>query len=125
MRVIFKNVELCFPGHALHGQKRDVLLEYDKVGAVGTNLELPARTRVLEGGILAPGLVDIGAFSGEPGFEHRETLRSLTRSAARGGYTHVFVVPNLIPVSDNPFTAQYMKDECKPIDISQLEAISR
>lgn len=125
MRVLFKNVELCFPGHALHGQKRDVLLEYDKVGAVGTNLELPARTRVLEGGILAPGLVDIGAFSGEPGYEHRETLRSLTRSAARGGYTHVFVVPNLNPVTDNRSTVQYLKDESQLIDISPIGAVSR
>ena len=125
MRILFKNVELCFPGHNLHGQKRDVFLDYNKVGNIGTSLELPARTRVLEGGILAPGLVDIGAFSGEPGFEHRETLRSLTRAAARGGYTHLFVLPNLNPVTDNRSTAQYIRDESELVDIRPIGAISR
>lgn len=124
MRVLLKNVELCFPGHALHGKKRDILLEYDKVGDIGTNLTLPARTKVLEGGILTPGLVDIGTFSGEPGYEHRETIRTLTRSAARGGYTRLYVVPNLNPVTDNRSTVQYFRDESQLIDIRPLGALS-
>ncbi len=125
MRILFKNVQLCFPGHTLHGQNRDLLLDYDKIGAIGTNLEPPVRTKVLEGGILAPGLVDIGAFSGEPGYEQQETLRSLSRAGARGGYTHLFVVPNLKPVTDNRSTVQYIKDETDMIDIRPLGAVSK
>lgn len=125
MRVLFKKVELCFPGHKFHGHKRDVLLEYNKVGDIGIDLSPPERTKVLEGGILTPGLVDIGAFSGEPGFEHRETIRTLTKAAARGGYTHLFVVPNLNPVTDNRSTVQYLKDESRLIDIRPIGAISK
>lgn len=125
MRVLFKNVELCFPGHPLHGKTQDVLLEYDKVSEIGDDLAQPTRTRVLEGGVLAPGLVDIGAFPGEPGYEHRETLRSLSRSASRGGYTHLFIVPNLNPPTDNRSTVQYFRDESQLIDIRPIGALSR
>jgi len=125
MRILFRNVQLCFPGHSLHGKKRDLFLDYDKIGAIGSKLDLPTRTRVLEGGILSPGLVDIGAFSGEPGYEQRETLRSLTRAGARGGYTHLFIVPNLHPVTDNRSSVQYLKDESSLIDIQPIGALSK
>lgn len=125
MRILFKNIQLCFPGHPLHGKKRDVFLDYNKVGAIGTNLDLPSRTKELTGGVLAPGLVDIGAFSGEPGYEQRETLRTLNRAGARGGYTHLFVVPNLDPVTDNRATVQYLMDEDHLIDIQPLGAVSK
>lgn len=125
MRVLFKNVELCFPGHDLHGQKKDLLLDYDKVGEIGEDLSLPPRTKLLEGGILTPGFVDIGAFGGEPGYEHRETIRTLSRAASRGGYTHVFILPNLHPVVDNRSTVQYFRDESPLINIRPIGALSR
>lgn len=125
MRILFKNVQLCFPGHALHGLNRDLFLDYNKIGAIGTNLEQPPRTKVLEGGVLAPGLVDIGAFSGEPGYEQQETLRSLSRAGSRGGYTHLYVVPNLNPVTDNRSTVQYLKDDTGLIDIRPIGAVSK
>src|SRR5690606_20567079 len=39
--------------------------------------------------------------------------------------THVFVVPNLNPVTDNRSTVQYLKDESQLIDISPIGAVSR
>lgn len=125
MRILFKNIQLCFPGHPLHEKSRDLFLEYNKIGAIGKNLKPPNRTRVLEGGVLAPGFVDIGAFSGEPGYEHRETLKTLIKAGARGGYTHVFVVPNVHPVTDNRAAAQFLMNKDALIDIQPLGAISQ
>src|SRR5699024_5098624 len=125
MRILFKNVELCFPGHERHGQTTDIFLDYNKVGAVGPDLEEPARTRILEGGVLAPGFVDIGTFSGEPGYEHRESIRTLSHAAAQGGYTHLFVVPNLLPVTDNLSTVRYLKDKSGLIAIHPMGAVSK
>ena len=39
--------------------------------------------------VVAPGLVDMRAFVGEPGAEHRETLASASRAAAAGGVTTI------------------------------------
>ena len=38
-----------------------------------------------KGRVLAPGLVDLRAFVGEPGAEHRESLASASHAAAAGG----------------------------------------
>lgn len=47
-----------------------------------------------------PGFVDVHVHLREPGFSYKETIRTGTLSAARGGYTHVCSMPNLDPVPD-------------------------
>jgi len=53
------------------------------------------------GHVLAPGLIDMLVFSGEPGHEHRETLSTTSRAAAAGGVTTVICMPNTEPVIDD------------------------
>ena len=52
------------------------------------------------GHVLCPGLVDAQVFSGEPGYEHRETLKTASQSAAAGGVTTIVVMPDTNPVID-------------------------
>ena len=49
-----------------------------------------------------PGFCDVHVHFREPGFSYKETIRSGTESAARGGYTAVCTMPNLNPVPDSP-----------------------
>lgn len=70
----------------------DVWLHEGRIEQVGVDLEsVPADCPELdaEGLILAPGLVDLYSYSAEPGFEDRETLADLKRSALAGGYTRL------------------------------------
>lgn len=53
-----------------------------------------------KGHILAPGLIDAQVFMGEPGFEHRETLKTASHAAAAGGVTTIVVMPETNPVID-------------------------
>lgn len=48
-----------------------------------------------------PGFVDVHVHLREPGFSYKETIRTGTLSAARGGYAHVCAMPNLDPVPDS------------------------
>ena len=48
-----------------------------------------------------PGFVDVHVHLREPGFSYKETIRTGTLSAARGGYAHVCAMPNLNPVPDS------------------------
>ncbi len=58
--------------------------------------------RVDAGGlILAPGLIDMRVFTGEPGFEYRETLKSASQAAAAGGVTSFVMMPDANPVIDD------------------------
>jgi dihydroorotase len=53
-----------------------------------------------KGHVLAPGLIDAQVFTGEPGLEHRETLRVASHAAAAGGVTTIVVMPETNPVID-------------------------
>ena len=48
-----------------------------------------------------PGFTDVHVHLREPGFSYKETIRTGTRAAARGGYTAVCAMPNLKPTPDS------------------------
>ncbi|MBR5094155.1 MAG: dihydroorotase [Oscillospiraceae bacterium] len=48
-----------------------------------------------------PGLCDVHVHLREPGFSYKETIRSGSLAAARGGFTAVCAMPNLDPVPDS------------------------
>ncbi len=48
-----------------------------------------------------PGFVDVHVHLREPGFSYKETVKSGTKAAARGGFTAVCSMPNLNPVPDS------------------------
>lgn len=52
--------------------------------------------------VLLPGFADVHTHLREPGFSYKETVRSGTAAAARGGYTAVCSMPNLKPPPDSP-----------------------
>ncbi len=60
------------------------------------------------GQVLTPGLVDMRAFTGEPGAEHRETLKSASEAAAVGGVTTVVCMPDTNPAIDDPAIVDYI-----------------
>ncbi len=53
-----------------------------------------------KGHVLCPGLIDAQVFAGEPGAEHRETLKTASHAAAAGGVTTIVVMPDTNPVID-------------------------
>ncbi len=48
-----------------------------------------------------PGFCDVHVHFREPGFSYKETVRTGSQAAARGGYTAVCTMPNLNPVPDS------------------------
>jgi dihydroorotase len=51
--------------------------------------------------ILIPGIVDMKAFVGEPGYEYKENFRTLSQAALSGGVTSIVTMPNTTPIIDN------------------------
>ena len=86
------------------GERRaDVLVERDRVVAVGASIEPPAGGRVLDasGCVVSPGLGDLHTHLREPGGEGAETVESGARAAALGGFTAVVAMPNTDPPVDS------------------------
>ncbi|MGE0629192.1 MAG: dihydroorotase [Hyphomicrobiaceae bacterium] len=62
-----------------------------------------------KGHVLCPGLIDMQVFTGEPGYEHRETLRTAGEAAAAGGVTTMVVMPDTNPVIDEVALVDFIR----------------
>lgn len=80
---------------------RDVRLANGKIAEIGEQLEV-GTSEVIEGKglFLSPGFIDVHVHLREPGGEHKETIKSGTHAAAKGGYTTICPMPNTRPVPD-------------------------
>jgi dihydroorotase len=76
------------------------------IGAAG----VPEGTEILDcrDKVVAPGLIDLRAFVGEPGAEYRETLASASQAAAAGGVTTIVCQPDTNPVIDEPAMVDFV-----------------
>ncbi len=68
---------------------------------------------IIENCYVLPGFCDVHVHFREPGFSYKETVKSGSMSAARGGYTSVCTMPNLNPVPD---TVENLKKQLEIID---------
>ncbi|MFC9776820.1 dihydroorotase [Paenibacillus chitinolyticus] len=94
-----------------------VLVENGKIAAITAGQEQPDTTghEVIEaaGKLVSPGFIDMHVHLREPGFEHKETIASGTRSAARGGYTTIACMPNTKPVIDTVETVKLIQGKAE------------
>ncbi|MEP9369836.1 dihydroorotase [Xanthobacter sp. VNH20] len=110
--VVLANARVIDPsrGSDFHG---DVLvvggrIEDSAFGIAAAGVPEGAEIVDCRGAIVAPGLVDMRAFVGEPGAEHRETLASASRAAAAGGVTTIVCQPDTDPVVDDPAIVDFI-----------------
>lgn len=97
----------------------DVLIEDGKIAAVGPNLSVPIRAgfapTIIEaaGKLVLPGFVDLHVHLREPGFEHKETIKTGTAAAVAGGFTSVCCMPNTNPVNDNQSVTEFILEQAR------------
>ncbi|MES9682335.1 dihydroorotase [Bacillus sp. AFS001701] len=99
MKYLFKNgVILQENGELLN---RDVLVVNGKISVIAAIIiDEEAKQIELDGKLLSPGLIDVHVHLREPGGEHKETIETGTKAAARGGFTTIAAMPNTRPVPD-------------------------
>jgi dihydroorotase len=111
-RVIDPSRGLDAPGAVIVADRRIVA-----AGPEAARTAKPAGAELIDcrGAIVAPGLVDMRVFVGEPGAEHRETFASAGQAAAAGGVTTIVTMPDTDPVIDDAalvdFIARRARDE--------------
>ncbi len=110
--ILLTNARVIDPSRDLD-QPGDVLIADGVIREAGKNVRaagIPEGAEVVEcnGHVVAPGLVDMRAFIGEPGAEHRETLASASQAAAAGGVTTIVCQPDTDPPIDDPATVDYV-----------------
>ena len=104
---------------------RDVLIDGDKIAAVGESLDAPEGAEVIDaaGKYLVPGLVDMHVHFRDPGFEYKETIETGARAATHGGFTDVATMPNTDPVTDNGAEVRYQIDRSRHAGLCHVRPI--
>jgi dihydroorotase len=108
----------------------ELLVRDGVIADYGAALGRPDGVEVIvgDGAVLCPGLVDMRAELGEPGFEYRETIASAAAAAAAGGVTTVAVLPNSAPAIDDPALVRAMRargEETGSLTILPYGAVTR
>lgn len=130
--LLFADARLVDP--ASGREERGGLLVADGViRALGRDLkpgDAPENADVVHcrGHILAPGLVDMRAFIGEPGEGHRETIASASLAAAAGGVTTIVCMPQTNPPVDDPAVVDFLLGRARDtaiVRVHPMAAITR
>ena len=96
-------------GEIVAGAQRttgDILVRDGRIEAIRPGLPVPDGAAMIDlaGKTVVPAFADVHVHFREPGFTAKETIRTGSMAAARGGYTAVCAMPNLDPVPDSPET---------------------
>lgn len=85
-------------------RKEDILIRNGRIAAMAPGLSAGEDVRIMDltGLTLVPSFTDVHVHLREPGQSYKETIRTGSMAAARGGYTVVCAMPNLDPVPDSP-----------------------
>src|SRR5690625_3800102 len=83
-------------------EKCELFIEGKSIKKISPTIHEDATTVInCKGKLILPGFIDVHIHLREPGGEHKETIATGTKAAARGGYTTVCAMPNTNPVPDN------------------------
>lgn len=107
---------------------KDILISNGVITEIGGSIKTKA-DEILDakGKSVTPGWVDIFTVGTDPGFEFKDDLRSLSNSAASGGFTHIFVSPNTNPVTQSKTGIDYIINSSKvlPCSIHPIGAVTK
>ena len=104
-------------------QKKDILIQNKIIKAVESNISVNEKEFEIincEKLFISPGIVDMRVNIGEPGFEHKETVKSACKSAASGGITSMICMPNTTPVIDQPAIIQSIQRKARKVALSKV-----
>ncbi len=89
-----------FDGEAF--KDADVLIENGVIVDIGADITCQDADVINgEGCVLSVGFCDLHVHLRQPGYEHKETVKTGTAAAAAGGFTTICSMPNLRPVPDS------------------------
>ena len=112
MKILIQQAKIIDPGGEHHKKKLDVLLKNGKVESIDKQIDTEADL-CLKGKklYLSPGWIDLGVQIGDPGYEHREDIESVSAAAAAGGYSTLLSWPNTNPVVDSKSNVRYVRKQ--------------
>ena len=120
MKILLKKARVVDYKNKLDG-KMDILLENEKIIKVAEKIENEAEQEIdCTNYIIIPGMIDMHCHLREPGFEHKETIETGSKSAVAGGFTTICPMPNTKPVPDNVETLKMIIEKAKQVNLCNV-----
>lgn len=121
MRVHISQGRLIDPANQVDGVQ-DLFIAEGRVAAVGQAPDGFRADVVIDaaGRVVCPGLIDLRAHLREPGEEHKATIASETRAAARAGITSLCCPPDTRPPIDTPAVAGLIRRRARAAGMARV-----
>ena len=102
-------------------EKKDILIENDKIVKIANEIGEQA-DKIIDCTNLniMPGMIDMHCHLREPGFEHKETIETGSKSAVSGGFTTICPMPNTKPTPDSAIVLQKIIEEAKRVNLCNV-----
>jgi len=127
MQILLKNARI-FDGNT-ESQPKDLLIRNGHIEEIGDRIAAPKGVEIWESSNLcvSPGWLDVGVYSADPGFEHREDLTSAALAAIAGGFSAIACFPNTDPALHTKSEVLYVKNKSTglPVHCYPIGAISQ
>ena len=102
-------------------EKLDILINNDKIEKIEKNIEEKADIELdCKDLYIMPGMIDMHCHLREPGFEYKETIKTGSESAVKGGFTTICAMPNTKPTPDNVETLKWVIQEGKRVGLCNV-----
>ena len=128
MTIIVRKAIIKDLNSPFHNQLCDILIKDGIISEISANVNASA-DKIIEfkNQCVSPGWLDAFTNGTDPGYEQKDTLETLSMSAAKGGYTHVFLSPNTKPIVQNKTSVDYIKNHMLsvPVNFHPIGAITK
>ena len=128
MNLLVQHVIIVDPQSKFNKQQCDVRIEGGKIKSIGKlSPEKNETVFDAEGAFLSPGFFDLNCVAGDPGFETKEDIETLTAAAKAGGFTGLALLPQASPVVQSKSQVEYIINKAKNnlVDVLPVGAISQ
>lgn len=127
--ILFTNARLIDP-EAQSDAPGWLLVRDGRIADRGTGAAPVVEARMVDAGgkCLAPGIVDIGVKTCEPGERHKESIRTAGAAAAAGGVTTMVTRPDTTPPIDTPEALEFVRrrgEQVSPVRMLPMAALTK
>lgn len=126
--MLLKNVR---PVSKLHigNETTDMRIEDGKIEEIGSNLaeKKGEKHHDFYGAYVSPGWMDMHVHLREPGYEHKETIKTGCDAAAFGGFTAIACMPNTSPATHTRDVVEFIISKGKetPVDVHPIGCVTK